>query len=75
MADLFCKRAGGNDDRDGRMADEVVGPILHDYRRLRGLLRQTAEAIENSTVSAKLLGEIRQALADSEPTEERASGS
>jgi hypothetical protein len=65
--DLFFANNAGADTPIGRHAVEVVGPILHDYRRLRGLLRQTAEAIENSIVSAKLLGEIRQALEDSEP--------
>jgi hypothetical protein len=66
-AELFYASNAGADTPIGRHADEVVGPILHDYRRLRGLLRQTAEAIEGSTVSAKLLGEIGRALLDSTP--------
>jgi hypothetical protein len=66
-SNLFYMSNADADTPIGRHANEVVGPILYDYWRLRGLLRQTAKAIEDSTVSAKLLGEIRQALGDSEP--------
>lgn len=67
LADQFVAGNTDGDTSNGRIADEILGPILADYREIRRLLKRALSALRESVDwDCPLIGDIETGLTRSE---------